>query len=409
MVALQRICHTLIERFLGQSCCGSLHLALPDGRVRTFGPGGQPEASIQVLRWSLFQRLLWDGDVGLGDGLVAGDWSSPDLTAVIRFFIDNREVLDDRKLSWIRWLARGLGWLRQQRQANSLSGSRRNIRAHYDLGNDLYQAFLGSTMAYSCAVYAQKGDDLDRAQLRKMDMLLDKARLGPHCRLLDLGCGWGSLAIRAAQRTGCSVLGITLSPAQLEFARRAVSQAGLTGQIELRLCDYRELQGSFDRVVSCEMLEAVGHENYPEFFSVLERLVQPDGLVVLQAITVPDFSYAEYRRNQDWIQKAIFPGSLCPALSALLEAARVASRWVLEDLCNIGPHYARTLREWRERFLGAWPQLQERGYDEGFRRTWCYYLSYCEAAFASRNLSVLQLVLTRPKNQLLLQEHQGLF
>lgn len=403
---LHRAAIQLVHRFLDKAQHGQLLMDLPNGQVWTLG-GARPEAGpaqIRVLNWDFFVRLVWDGDVALGDGLVAGEWESPDITAVVRFFIDNREDLDDRRLWFTRSLARSWGWLRQRMRANSLSGSRRNIQAHYDLGNQLYRRFLDPTMSYSCAYYATPEHDLEMAQRAKISMLLNKARLNAECHLLEIGSGWGSLAIEAVRRSGCRVTGVTLSTQQLEWARQRVEEAGLSDRIDLRLCDYRQLEGRYDRILSCEMLEAVGHENYGTFFASLERLLRPEGLVVLQTITVPDFSYNEYRRSQDWIQKEIFPGALCPSLSALLTAAGQRSQLVLEHLENIGPHYARTLREWRQRFLDHWPELLSLGYDEKFRRAWCYYLSYCEAAFASRNLGDLQLVMSRPKNPLLLRE-----
>ncbi|MBN9417543.1 MAG: DUF1365 family protein [Candidatus Eremiobacteraeota bacterium] len=402
---LHRTTMAVIRGFLQKAARGRLRFDLPNGTIWDFGPGGFPEAEVRVLNWDFFLRLVWDGDVALGDGLLAGEWESSDLTAVVRFFIDNREPLDDRTVWATRVLGRGWGWLRQKMRRNSIAGSRRNIQAHYDLGNELYRRFLDPSMSYSCAFFAGADDDLQTAQLRKIDMLLDKARLDAETHLLEIGCGWGSLAIRAVQRFGCRVTGITLSEQQLAWGRQAVAEAGLSDRIELLLCDYRKLEGRYDRVISCEMLEAVGHENLPRYFGAVERLLRPEGLAVLQVITVPDFSYDEYRANQDWIQKEIFPGALCPSISALLQAARRSSQLVLEELQNIGPHYARTLREWRERFESAWPELQPLGYDERFRRAWRYYLSYCEAAFASRNLGDVQMVLSRPKNGLLLREN----
>ena len=394
----------LICSFLGKSRQGALQLDLPNGELLEFGAATTPTAKIRVLNYDFFLRLAWDGDVALGDSFVARQWDSPDVTAVIRFLIDNREHLDDRRLTWSRSVAVTWGWIRQKMRANSLTGSRRNIADHYDLGNQLYRRFLDPTMSYSCAYYAEPGDNLESAQRRKIAMLLGKARLDERSHLLEIGCGWGSLAIEAVRATGCRVTGLTISQEQLEWARQRVLEAGLQDRIEILLCDYRTLVGRFDRIISCEMLEAVGHENFPGYFASLERLLCEDGIAVLQVITVPDFSYENYRRNRDWIQKEVFPGALCPSVTALLQAMSKSSRLVLEHLENIGPHYARTLREWQERFLLSWPELLGHGYDERFRRTWCYYLSYCEAAFATRNLGDVQMVLTRPKNPSLLQE-----
>lgn len=403
--ALHRAAIAAVEKFLARASQSHLVMDLPDGRMWHWGCPEQPVAAeMRILNWDFFLRLIWDGDVALGDGLVAGEWESPDLTAVVRFFIDNRERLDDRRLWYTRWLGRAQGWLRQLRRANTLGGSKRNIQAHYDLGNELYRRFLDPTMSYSCAIFESPEADLESAQRAKIRHLLDKARLDAECHVLEIGCGWGSLAIEAVRRSGCRVTGLTLSEQQLEWARARVAEAGLQDRIDIRLCDYRLLEGRYDRILSCEMLEAVGHENFPDYFRALERMLSPNGLVVLQVITVPDFSYHDYRRSQDWIQKEIFPGALCPSLTALLEAARKHSQLVLEHLENIGPHYARTLREWRQRFLASWPELRLLGYDERFRRAWCYYLSYCEAAFASRNLGDVQMVLTRPKNERLCAE-----
>ena len=399
---LQKGASWFFGRFLTKTRTGRLRLITPDQRVRDFGPGGSPQAEIRVLDWNFFWRLAWTGDIGLGDGLVEGEWESDNLTAVLCFFLENREHLDDRNYLWTRWLGRCWAWSLHRSRRNSLSGSKRNIRAHYDLGNALYRTFLGETMSYSCALFEDPKADLQQAQTRKMDSLLERARLDSTCHLLEVGSGWGSLSIRAAQRYGCRVTGITLSAEQLEWSRKALIGSGVEDKVEFLLCDYRELQGSYDRAISCEMLEAVGHENLPAFFGVLDKVIRPEGLAVLQVITVPDFSYEDYRRNPDWIQKEIFPGAVCPSFSALLAAAGGSSRWVLEELRNIGPHYARTLREWRENFERNWPRLLASGYDEHFRRAWRYYLSYCEAAFVTRNLADVQFVLTRPKNPLLL-------
>jgi len=401
---LHRAAMTLLRRFLDRAQRGHLRIDLPNRQVWSVGSATEEPCEIRVLNWDFFLRLVWDGDVALGDGWVAGEWESSNLTAVVRFLIENREDLDDRKLWLSRGVARLWGRIRQSLRRNSLKGSRRNIQAHYDLGNELYRRFLDNTMSYSCACFSEPGQDLEGAQRAKIDRLLRKARLHGECHLLEIGCGWGSLALEAVRQTGCRVTGITLSRQQLEWARQRVKEAGLQDRIELKLCDYREITGRFDRILSCEMLEAVGHEHYPAFFASLERLLKPDGLVVLQVITVPDFSYEEYRKSQDWIQKEIFPGALCPSLTALLQAASRNSQLILEDMQNIGPHYARTLRLWRERFLERWDELLSLGYDEKFRRAWVYYLSYCEAAFATRNLADLQLVLTRPKNPVLLAE-----
>ena len=397
----QRLSMGLVRSFLQATRRGRLTLELPDGQQWRFGEGGG-EAKLRILSYDFFPRVLLDGDIALGDAYVAGQIESPDWTAVIGYFLANRELLKEGRLTPARWLGKTWHSLRQRFRANTLQGSRRNIRAHYDLGNRLYAGFLDSTMSYSCAVYGP-GDDLEAAQRNKMRMILEKARLEPGMRLLEIGCGWGSLAIEAAKTHGCLVTGITLSQEQLEWGRRRVAEEGLSSQIRLELLDYRNLQGSFERIISVEMVEAVGHENLGLYFQTMERVLAPDGLVVIQAITVPDYDYHQYRRGCDWIQKEIFPGGVAPCLSALTQAMQKSSRLQIEELENIGPHYARTLRDWRHRFQQSWPELQGQGYDEKFRRTWEYYLAYCEAGFAHRNLADLQLVLTRPGNPSLIR------
>jgi cyclopropane-fatty-acyl-phospholipid synthase len=404
--ALHRFGLKRVLDFLGAAeVTGSLTLDLPSRESVVFGQTGGPgiHASLRVQNYDLFLRLLVDGDVGLGDGYRSGQWESPNPTDVVRFFLDNRQTLDDRQVSSTRWLGR---WLRRGSQllrSNTLRGSRRNIAAHYDLGNALYASFLDSTMSYSCGYYARESDDLAQAQRNKIGKLLGKARLGPSDHVLEIGCGWGSLAIEAVRSSGCRVTAITLSERQLEWARAAVTRAGLGERIEVRLCDYREIEGQFTRILSVEMLEAVGHENLGRYFQQLERCLAPEGLVVLQAITVPDHSYSDYRRQCDWVQKEIFPGAVIPSLAVLMEAMASNSKLRLEEFENIGPHYARTLRDWRLRFVLHWKDIQG-SYDENFRRAWIYYLCYCEAAFASLNLANLQLVLARPQNKTLALE-----
>ncbi len=370
----------LVLDFLRRTRQGALEVQLPDGSSHRYGEG--EAVTLRVLNYDLFIRLLLDGDVGMGDGFVNGEVDSPDMAALLHFLLRNREVLDDRRLAATRWLGRLRHRLRHLLDLRR--GDAHNVQAHYDLGNEHFASFLDPTMTYSCAVFAE-GDDLESAQRRKLRLVLDKAQVRAGDRILEIGCGWGSFALEAS-RAGAQVTGLTLSHRQLEEARRRAPAATFLLQ------DYREHQGTYDRIVSIEMLEAVGHAHYGEFFSALERLLAPGGTVVLQVITVPDFSYDEYRRSCDWIQKEIFPGSLCPSLTALRTAMARHSQLVLQHAENFAPHYARTLAAWREAFL------REPCADERFRRRWSYYFSYCEAGFASRNLGLHQLVLKRPQS-----------
>jgi cyclopropane-fatty-acyl-phospholipid synthase len=288
--------------------------------------------------------------------------------------------------------------LRHVARDNSHFGSRRNIREHYDLSNDFFGLFLDEAMNYSCGIYRTDEDTLEQAQRNKLQAVIRKARIGAGDHVLEIGCGWGAFALEAARETGCRVTGITISKEQYELARQRVAQAGLQDRVTILLRDYRHVDGVFDRIVSIEMLEAVGHRYFGDFFRCCEKLLTADGIAVLQTITVPDHRYDEYRKGSDWIQKHIFPGGHLPSLGALCDAMARNSHLVVEHLENIGIHYARTLREWRHRFEKNLDGVAQLGFDRTFQRKWLYYLSFCEAAFETRSLGNLQMVLSRPHN-----------
>ncbi|MCU0223926.1 MAG: cyclopropane-fatty-acyl-phospholipid synthase family protein [Acidobacteria bacterium] len=397
-----------IERWLARRVLGALaalergrlELRLPDGSVRRFGaredagvPG--PVAAIDVRSWAFFPRVALGGDLGFAESFVDGEWTTPDLTAVISLFIANEEVLagEAGTPSLLRRAADRLDHLRRR---NTPGGSRRNIRAHYDLGNDFFQLFLDATMTYSCGLFERPDEPLETVQLRKIRRILDKAQLAPGMHLLEIGCGWGSTALTAAREYGVRVTGLTVSEEQRAWALARVREAGLADQVAIELCDYRHARGSYDRVVSIEMLEAVGHEYFGAYFAAIDRLLAPGGRGVIQVITLPDQRYEGYLGRVDFIQKHVFPGAVIPSLTALCEAMTRASSLVVEQLENIGPHYAPTLAAWRRRFLAQAAELARLGFDPRFQRTWEYYFAYCEAGFASRYLNDLQLVLTRP-------------
>lgn len=376
---------------------GRLALTLPDGTTRLFGGQGTgPEARIVVKRRAFFRRVLLRGDVGFGEAYQAGDFTTDDLTAVIRLFIENAEALEAGASRWASWgrLRDRLGHLLNR---NTVPGSRRNIYAHYDLGNDFFSLFLDPTLMYSCARF-EPGDGLEQAQRRKVASILDKAGVSAGDKVLEIGSGWGTLAVEAARR-GAEVTAVTISRRQHEFVTERLQREGLEGKVSVLLRDYRQLEGRFDKIVSIEMIEAVGHEFLGAFFATCDRLLAPDGLVVIQAITIPDQRYEAYRRGCDWIQKHVFPGALLPSLTALCSAMTASSSLVVEDVENIGIHYARTLREWRAALLSKAERVRALGFDEEFLRTWDYYFSYCEAGFDTRTLGDLQLVLTRPHNR----------
>jgi cyclopropane-fatty-acyl-phospholipid synthase len=391
----QKMTMNLVFKFFERLRRGRLTLTLPDRSQRVFG--GLEEgvnAEMTIGNYSFFRRAILGGDIGLGESYQEGEWSSSNLTAVVRLLGENMEEADDRSLSFS-----GLGRLMNRMghlvRSNTISGSRRNIKEHYDLSNDLYALFLDKTWMYSSAVFSKATEDLETAQRRKIKMILEKAQLKPGMEILEIGSGWGSVAMAAAKTYGCKVTSITLSDEQLRLARERAKRAGLSDRVEFKICDYRDIQGCFDRVISIEMLEAVGHEFLGEYFNSVDRALRPDGLAVIQVITLPDQRYEAYRKGCDWIQKHIFPGAVCPSLNALSNAMTLNSSLVLDQLENIGPHYARTLQLWRERFLLEKGKIKNLGFDDKFIRTWDYYFSYCEAGFQARLINNLQLVLRK--------------
>jgi len=381
------------EALLGRLQRCRLRVTLPDGSSREFGgrEAGR-EAELAVRDWAMFGRVLRSGDVGFGEAFMHGEWDSGDLAGLMTLMAENTEWLSGAPAGPAAWVRR----LRHRARRNTRPGSRRNIRAHYDLGNDFYRLFLDEGLNYSCAVFADPGEPLEQAQRRKLESILGKARLGPADHVLEIGCGWGSFALEAARTTGCRVTGLSLSREQVALARERVAAAGLADRVAIELLDYRDVRGQFSRIVSIEMLEAVGHDFYGTFFAACDRLLAPGGWAVIQTITIPDQRYEAYRRRPDWIQQHIFPGGHLPSLTGLCRAMTRHSRFVVEDLENIGPHYAPTLAEWRRRFERQREALLTLGFDEVFQRKWRYYFSYCEAGFAARLLNGLQLVLRRP-------------
>jgi cyclopropane-fatty-acyl-phospholipid synthase len=371
---------------------GCLTLRFADGEVARLGdPAAADRAEVTIDDDAALARMLLRGDVGVGEAYVAGQWRADDLPMALRLALRNRRALPlDGRLARLGQLA---GLVRHRLRRNDRRGAARHVHAHYDLGNDLYRLFLDETMAYSCGIFESPADTLETAQRRKYDRICAALRLGPRDHLLDLGCGWGGLAIHAARTRGCRVTGVTISPAQHAEARARVRAAGLADRVAIELVDYRDLRGRFDRIVSVEMIEQVGHDFLPGYFAACARLLAPDGVMLLQTIAMPDHEYAAYRRKVDWTQLYVFPGTCIPSLGALRDA--MAGRLAIDDVENIGPHYAHTLRAWRGRFLARLDEVRRLGFDERFVRTWDLYLAFAEAAFAERVHMDLQLLLTR--------------
>jgi cyclopropane-fatty-acyl-phospholipid synthase len=369
-----------------------VRMVFPDGRV--WGAGDRSSPVMRVVRpRNFFARLGADVHIGLGEGWMAGDWTTgpdTDLADLLATFAARLTRLVHPALQTLRHLV-----VRSQpaEEENSPAGSRRNIARHYDLSNELFGAFLDETMSYSSACF-EPGDDLRTAQLRKIDGILDLARVRSGMRVLEIGSGWGALAIRAARERGATVTTLTLSAEQQALARARAEEAGVADRVDVRLQDYRDARGSYDAVVSVEMIEAVGERYWPTYVRALDGLLAPGGRVGLQAITVPHDRMLATRRDYTWIHKYVFPGGRIPSLRALEENLAAHTRLAVVERRELGAHYARTLALWRQRFLAGWNRL-EGSFDETFRRMWEFYLAYCEAGFRVRYLGVSQLGLAR--------------
>jgi cyclopropane-fatty-acyl-phospholipid synthase len=375
----------VMRRWLAQLHQGSISIVLPDGQmVHHSGDEPGPPAQITLHNWRALRRLLWRGDLGFAEGYIAGDWSSTDLVRLIALGAANLSKLDtvmDGNLP-VRMLRRMVHMLR----GNSLRGSRRNIAFHYDLGNEFYRPWLDQSMTYSSALAYAHGQTLEAAQAHKLDRIAGLLDAGSGARVLEIGCGWGALAANLAGH-GAHVTGVTLSHEQLAFASDRMAQAGLDDRVDLRLCDYRHVTGTFDRIVSIEMLEAVGEAWWPTYFGQIRDCLAPGGRAVLQVITIAEDRFAHYRQAPDFIQHYIFPGGMLPTRSILAQQAKTAGLTLSHEE-QFAPAYAATLAEWRRRFEAARDAMAANGFDERFCRLWNYYLCYCEAGFATGQIDV---------------------
>ncbi len=396
---VQRQGMKVIEDLVSRIEKGSLQIVRTDGVVKTFGEEASPRAACVMVNDNRFySRLLIGGEVGFGEAFVDGFWDSDDLVKLFMVIIENREAISEGNpsASLAKRIKDHVVHIMRQ---NTIFGSRKNIAEHYDLSNDFFKTFLDASMSYSCALFLSEEDTLEQAQKNKMQSIIDKAGIEPGDRVLEIGCGWGSFAVEAVKQTGCTLTGITISQQQYDYARQKVHEEGLDDRITILLQDYRHVQGVYDKIVSIEMLEAVGHEYLGTFFACCDRLLAPDGLAVIQVITIPDQRYGAHLRESNWIQKHIFPGGHLPSLAAIVQAMVTHSRLMVEDVENIGIHYAKTLRHWRMRLLDAARKISAMGFDRRFQRKWLYYFSICEAQFALRVISDLQIVFTRESNR----------
>jgi cyclopropane-fatty-acyl-phospholipid synthase len=374
---------------------GYLELVCPE-ETYVFGDPKSPLKAMAVVHDDrFFARAAMGADVGIGESYMDGDWTSPDLVALVRVVTRNLRLFDskNRALSVLKRVASR--WQHRLRD-NSVSGSRENIRAHYDLGNEFYRLFLDERMMYSCGYFLDKSDSLEDAQLQKMDLICRKLRILPGDRVLEIGCGWGAFAVHAARNYGANVTGVTISPAQFEEATRRVSNCEIgPGTLKLVMQDYRLLQGQYDKIVCIEMFEAVGLAYYDKFFQICDRLLAPDGSMLMQTITMPDQELKEYRQRVDWIQSYIFPGSDLAFLSEIQRSLAQVTQMSITNLENFGMHYVKTLSIWRERFFQKLGEVQALGFDERFQRMWDFYLAWCEGAFRERYINVAHVLMAK--------------
>jgi cyclopropane-fatty-acyl-phospholipid synthase len=385
--------------FLNTQTTGPITVTLPEGQRHVFGPAGSGQSvDLQIKDYRFFSLLAKADEIGFGAAYEKGYWVSSNLVPFLDFML-SATLAKPVRTPWYSWFMKTfyLAWYR--RSKNSPDQAQKNISKHYDLGNDMYETFLDETMTYSCAIFEHPGQELKDAQLRKIDRILEKACLLQHHHVLEIGSGWGTLAIRAAMRYGCRVTTITLSKEQQQSAQQRINQAGLSDRVNVLLCDYRNITGQYDRIISVEMLEAVGKAYYPAFFRHCDRLLKSNGILVMQTITIPDQQYEVYSKTTDWMRVFIFPGGLLPSLTALTQVLTDHTSFVVKHVESIGPHYALTLERWRQRFLENRKKIMELGFSESFIRRWEYYFSYCQAGFAQHYIDDLQLVLTRPGNR----------
>ena len=387
--AAQRILFFLLQNLKG----GELQVALPDGEVVTFGKSPADGAAVlKVHDNAFFNRTLRHGAMGFAESYMDGQWSSPDIAKLLILFNNNMTMLQKSigKNRLTQWLNRIIHILRP----NTREGAKRNIHAHYDLGNEFYALWLDATMTYSSALFRDSQQTLRDAQTEKYRALAASTNIGPDDHVLEIGCGWGGFAEFAAREIGCKVTGITISNEQLVFAQNRIAMAGLSDKVDFRFCDYRDLEEQFDRIVSIEMFEAVGESYWPTYFEQVHNCLKPGGKAGLQIITISEQRFESYRKKTDFIQRYIFPGGMLPSPERLDREFASADLSLLarEDFAH---DYARTLEEWRHRFLDVWPEVKALGFDERFRNMWEYYLAYCEAGFSTGSIDVSHFTVTR--------------
>ncbi len=362
------------------------------------GPVNPLQVTIRVLHPELWSKAVIGGSVGVAESYMDGHWHTDDLVGLIRIFVRNRDVLDAMEVGFAKfgqWLLRTWHQLRR----NTQSGSKKNITEHYDLSNALFKTFLDPTMMYSSAIYQHADDALEVASIRKLDRICQKLMLNSEDHVIEIGTGWGGFALHAAKNYGCKITTTTISDEQYQLAKQRAADAGLADRITVLKQDYRELEGQYSKLVSIEMIEAIGHHYLDTYFAKLASLLKPDGMALIQAITIEDQRYAQALKDVDFIKRYIFPGSFIPSITAILQGATKASDLKLVNLEDIGTSYALTLHAWRERFNAALPEVRALGFSERFVRMWNFYFAYCEGGFVERAISDVHLLFAKPRNQ----------
>jgi len=393
----------VIIELLSKMNQGTLNLILPTGELVKIGNGlNEIVATIEVKNNYFFKRCVLYGDIGFGEAYVDGDWETDNISNVIKWILLNVDNAPTASGSQAQAFALNIlkffNTIYHKKRANSINGSRKNISEHYDLDNNFFGLFLDPTMTYSCAYFKKEGMSLQEAQIEKYERLCEQLKLKPTDHVLEIGSGWGQNAIHIAKQYGCKVTTVTISEEQYKLTKERVEKEKLTDKINILLKDYRLIEGKFDKIVSIEMLEAVGHKFLEVYFKKCNDLLKKDGILAIQVITCPDSRYESLKNGVDWIQKHIFPGSLLPSVSSINKAINNTSDMTLVDLKDMGLHYARTLSAWQKEFNQQLSQVKKMGFDERFIRKWNYYFSYCEAAFEMRNIHVMQMVYARPNN-----------
>lgn len=389
-----RIARWLLFRLLSGIRGGSLTLR-EGAQTFHFGDASAPlRADVDILSSGVYWRLLTGGSLAAAEAWMDGEWETQQLTPLLQILALNGHVLK-RLESGFRLLGRPVERLRHRARRNHQQQARENIAAHYDLGNEFYAHFLDEELLYSSALFSADEQDLAQAQRAKMARLCEQLALTSEDRLLEIGTGWGAMAEYAARHYGCSVTTTTLSQEQYNWAKARIARAGLQDRVQVLLCDYRDLTGEFDKLVSVEMIEAVGQRYLPAFFRTCQARLRPGGRMAIQAITIQDQRYRDYSKSVDFIQRYIFPGGFLPSVTAMSMLMTRHTDFVVRNLIDMGPDYARTLAHWRQRFVHAWQDIEKLGFDDRFRRMWLYYFGYCEAGFNARTISVVQLTAER--------------